>query len=1003
MSFSPLGSLSLSNTGASSHTVPQAHAPSGYGYGHTIASGDHCVPPPPLPAAAAAGGASVYGHPGTYSRITSRSSATTPTSSMANTSSGASTVVVSAPPSPSSSTVSSMNISPRMKSSSITSVSSPKSSVCNLVDGAPATVVAGVSIPIVATPSSSALSPSRRALPQLSTSNISSPRSGRIHTPKSLIPTVVLPDHIAALNGRWDGECSIHGSGANGMTIESEKTNVWLGCHLAFSPLDGSCTFEHPHNDAALCYATYRIRGHGHSIGSVDGSSRKLIPFQLNGLLDGTSGAFELTVTSHEGEYQSALTSHGTVDFANRSMMADSKGRVGTLRLSFSGNQNTMTSTLRPHLSPKAVAKHLGLLSSAECGSGRPRSGAVLAKVITPAIAPCTPLQQLTPGTTSGPDPLSLLTSKDGAVRVWQGQLVRHGTEHTAILSECVLAFNVSNDIGTIIGTGMASWEGYRVSFTLEGSFDHKHRVTVVWAEVAVKLMTEPPQCEKYTVCIDVAARRIEGHNPFGRLKLEPYTTAGVHQVIPPSSYNMAKMNEQQAINQQAAINASHASGNSGSGNIATTMVPTMMSQNQNMPPYLAPSNLLAPVTGDGNDGSGSGGMDAYGTNGGMMYGPQMTPQGITYTLMPTAMAMQAHAVTAQMLYGVNNGGGYGPYGGGGGVDAMTPSPGENVTPAAGGVGDAAFMAGHDGSEGMNTTSDTSTSSSNSNTSTPVDGRSRSNSIGTNTSSSSSPPSSGPASPLITAVTSGTVTIDPSLPMDDSAAGGGSAAGASTAGMVRPRRYSVTTSSSTTPRNRSGSDASTNSMHAPLQQFEIGDRVYMYTLPSNIVQSVLLRGPITAQALKDSPYPYHSPSQLHYNPGVLVRSDKRGTARRPSQSRGSGQGGAVKIPDTQRRTSGSAGTSPTSSSPLTNDASQVNPNVVSPSLSSSSPSQAQAQPQQQRVVGMSANPNAAGGKKLHNKWPTIKGVRANPTIPPPSVSVPVVAANANNAPGGPRM
>jgi hypothetical protein len=37
----------------------------------------------------------------------------------------------------------------------------------------------------------------------------------------------------------------------------------------------------------------------------------------------------------------------------------------------------------------------------------------------------------------------------------------------------------------------------------------------------------------------------------------------------------------------------------------------------------------------------------------------------------------------------------------------------------------------------------------------------------------------------------------------------------------------------------------------------------MYTMPCNIVQSVLLRGPITAQTLGDSPYPYRSPSQLH--------------------------------------------------------------------------------------------------------------------------------------------
>jgi hypothetical protein len=58
-----------------------------------------------------------------------------------------------------------------------------------------------------------------------------------------------------------------------------------------------------------------------------------------------------MTVTGTEGEYQNALVSHGTVDFANRSMLADSKGRAGTLRLSFSGNQNTMTSTLRPHVS----------------------------------------------------------------------------------------------------------------------------------------------------------------------------------------------------------------------------------------------------------------------------------------------------------------------------------------------------------------------------------------------------------------------------------------------------------------------------------------------------------------------------------------------------------------------------------------------------------------------------------------------------------------------------
>lgn len=820
------------------------------------------------------------------------------------------------------------------------------------------------------------------------------------------------PDHIAALNGRWDGECSIHGDQAN--ATDSEKTNVWLGCHLAFSPLDGTLTIEHPHNAAALCFATYRIRGHGHSIGTIDGSGRRLIPFQLNGLLDGSSGAFELTVTAKEGEYQSALTSHGTVDFANRSMMADSKNRVGTLRLSYSGNQNTMTSTLRPHLSPKAVARHLGLLSSAECGSGRPRSGAVLAKVITPAIAPCTPLQAITPGTTVGPDPLAALTNKDGTVRVWHGQLVRHGTEHTAILSECVLAFNVSNDIGTIIGTGMASWEGYRVSFTLEGSFDHKHRVTVVWAEVAVKLMTEPPQCEKYTVCIDVANRRIEGHNAFGRLKLEPYTglppvaqaSPIVGMVSPAASYNnMAKMNEQHAVNEAAS--------NMNNPMISTTMVPTMMSQSQaTITPYpVYPRGALnAPppppmmVAGnnsgnagtdvggivDGNHGSGVGDDgSSYGTNGGMMYGPQMTPQGITYALMPTAMAMQAHAVTAQMLYGSANNGGYPPYV----VDT-------NVAPAAAAVGagdnvatmadPACMSSSQETSEGDTSGMETpSSSNSSSAISTPSDGRSRTNSDATG-----SPPSSGPASPLI-AGAGGNVTIDASLPLAMTAG-----AMDENAGLSRPRRYSVTTSSST-PRNRSGSDASGNGA-GPLQQFEIGDRVYMYTLPSNIVQSVLLRGPITAQALKDSPYPYHSPSQLHYNPGILVRSEKRGS-RRASQSRASGpssgtkgSGGAGASPlhrgsstdathviDQQTSGNIAAAAAPSPSSPPSSSLSMASPSPAAAALQPPPPQQQQQQ-QQSRVVGMSSNPNAAGGKKSAHKWSHNK-------------------VRNNNAPGGPRI
>jgi hypothetical protein len=336
-----------------------------------------------------------------------------------------------------------------------------------------------------------------------------------------------------------------------------------------------------------------------------------------------------------------------------------------------------------------------------------------------------------------------------------------------------------------------------------------------------------------------------------------------------------------------------------------------------------------------------------------MMYGPQMTPQGITYTLMPTAMAMQAHAVAAQMLYGSsqgnpNNGGYPGAYG----ESPVDPSMMMTAT----GVDDGSAA------------SDTNSSS---------DDRSRSNSSISNV----SPPSSGPTSPLMTPA--GNVLLD------TSSAGFHDETIPAASTSTRARRYSLTTG--TTPRNRSSSDASSGSgngaNNAPLQQFEIGDRVYMYTLPSNIVQSVLLRGPITAQALRDSPYPYHSPRQLHYNPGVLTRSEKRSGARRGSQSRGL-QGAAVKLND--RRTSGGGNNLPSSSdtsaacisSPsnsqqhgdtMVDDTSQT---AASSSSSASHGHQPPQQQQQQRVVGMSAT--GTGNKKASNsKWPTIKAVRAS--------------------------
>jgi hypothetical protein len=838
---------------------------------------------------------------------------------------------------------------------------------------------------------SSSLSPkvvaASQVLPSLVTST-TSPRSCLLScgadTPKAA--AITLPEHIAALNGRWDGECSIHGDHNN--SVDSEKANVWLGCHLAFAPLDGVLTIEHAHNTAALCYANIRLRGHGHSIGS-DGTSRRLIPFSLNGLLDGSSGAFELTVSSTQGEYQNSLTSHGTIDFANRSLLADCKGRTGTLRLAFSSDPSNITSTLRPHVSPKTAAKQLGLMSSAECGSGRPRSGAVLAKVITPAIAPCTPPQTPTPGTTTGPDPLTGLTTKEGAVRVWEGKLVRHGTEHTAILSECVLAFSVANDIGTIIGTGMASWEGYRVPFTVEGSFDHKHRVTVVWADVCVKLMTEPPQAEKYTVSIDVAQRRIEGHNAYGRLKLEPSSSTGMPSMPPPPylSPNSTSGNPSGDVN-EATIDQS---------GMATTLTPPPSSMSQSQMSYMNANtgNTDAQYGYYGNMAAGQGYGNQGGGGGGMMYGPQMTPQGITYTLMPTAMAMQAHASAAQMIYGSqSNNGNYPPYGTGTSGAVYSPSSTDaNAMSVDAGTDTAATTT--TASMNASTTSDT-----NSNTS---GGRSRSGSLG---SSSSSPPSSGPTSPLISAAvnttdTAAMITSDsssssspslspssssstsPLLPsVDDSINSGG----------MRPRRYSITATG--TPRSRSGSDAA----NAPLQQFEIGDRVYMYTLPSNIVQSVLLRGPITAQAFRDSPYPYSSPRQLHFNPGVLTRSEnsnKRGSGggtvggRRGSQPNRASPQAAMKSPD-RRSTTGSGiapNTTATSSTTNTTLSQQTNAGgtggnstqlqQVLPHPSSPPPSVSS---QQARIVGASSSLNAAGGKKVH-KWsaagPKMRGGSGN--------------------------
>jgi hypothetical protein len=194
----------------------------------------------------------------------------------------------------------------------------------------------------------------------------------------------------------------------------------------------------------------------------------------------------------------------------------------------------------------------------------------------------------------------------------------------------------------------------------LEGSFDHKHRVTLVWADIGVKLMTEPPQSERYTVSIDISNRRIEGHNQYGRLVLEP--TNGLHMLPPPACILPSLSSSVNGASTTQALDNggySHMIGDmmmnevmsiGDVSSIATTMVPTMMSQSVGggtTGGYAAhtPNN-------DGQtEGYGIGNM----SGGGMMYGPQMTPQGMTYTLMPTHMAIQAHAVAAQMLYGNNN------------------------------------------------------------------------------------------------------------------------------------------------------------------------------------------------------------------------------------------------------------------------------------------------------------------------------------------------------------
>jgi hypothetical protein len=53
--------------------------------------------------------------------------------------------------------------------------------------------------------------------------------------------------------------------------------------------------------------------------------------------LDGNSGVFELTASSNEGEYENPLSFNGTIDIASRSLVAQTKGRSGHLRLKFVG------------------------------------------------------------------------------------------------------------------------------------------------------------------------------------------------------------------------------------------------------------------------------------------------------------------------------------------------------------------------------------------------------------------------------------------------------------------------------------------------------------------------------------------------------------------------------------------------------------------------------------------------------------------------------------------
>jgi hypothetical protein len=69
-------------------------------------------------------------------------------------------------------------------------------------------------------------------------------------------------DECVVDGNKRDGECSIRGFGSSGNN-ESEKSTVWLGCHLVFTPLaidDTALMIDHPHNpgiSTALCSHKY--------------------------------------------------------------------------------------------------------------------------------------------------------------------------------------------------------------------------------------------------------------------------------------------------------------------------------------------------------------------------------------------------------------------------------------------------------------------------------------------------------------------------------------------------------------------------------------------------------------------------------------------------------------------------------------------------------------------------------------------------------------------------